>query len=109
MKLEARIFHNQSGNILAGATLTIDGAIVIKGFKIIKGAKGNFISAPQRKVPDPNKPDGFTWVDIAHAVTAEARQQINDAIMGAFNATGETQEQPPMDYQEQNNNDCLPF
>lgn len=64
-------------NIRATASLTIGGAFAIHGIKIVSGQKGDFVSMPSYKSQDGYK-------DIFHAVTADARQQMNDAVMKAY-------------------------
>ena len=67
----------EDGNVRATASLTIGGAFTVHGIKIISGTKGDFVSMPSYK-------SGDNYKDIFHAVTADARQQINDAVMGAY-------------------------
>lgn len=65
------------GNVRATASLTIGGAFAVHGIKVINSQKGEFVSMPSYKSQDGYK-------DIFHAVTAEAREQMNDAVMKAY-------------------------
>lgn len=65
------------GNVRATASLTIGGAFAVHGIKVISGQKGDFVSMPSYK-------SGDSYKDIFHAVTAEAREQMNDAVMKAY-------------------------
>jgi stage V sporulation protein G len=68
---------DEGGAIRATASLTIDSAFAVHGIKVIDGSKGQFVSMPSYK-------SGENYKDIFHAVTAEARQQMNDAVMAAY-------------------------
>jgi len=66
------------GNIRATANLTIGGAFAVHGVKVIRSKdKGDFVSMPSYK-------KGEEYKDIFHAVTKEAREQINAAVMKAY-------------------------
>lgn len=65
------------GNVRATASLTIGGVFAVHGIKVISGQKGDFVSMPSYK-------SGDSYKDIFHAVTADARQQMNDAVMKAY-------------------------
>jgi len=79
MKLKATINRLlDKGNTKAIASLTIDDAYAVHGIKVVSGVNGNFVSMPSNKQPDGN------YKDIFHAVTKEARQEMNDAVMSAY-------------------------
>jgi stage V sporulation protein G len=79
MKLKATINRLlEKGNTKAIASLTVDDAYAVHGIKVIEGKSGTFISMPSVKQPDGKFRETF------HAVTAEARQQMNDTIMQAY-------------------------
>ena len=65
-------------NIRATASLTIGGAFAVHGVKVIRSKdKGDFVSMPSYK-------KGEEYKDIFHAVTKEAREQINAVVMKAY-------------------------
>ena len=69
---------SEDGNVRANASLTIGGAFAVHGIRVINSQeKGVFVSMPSYKGKDGYK-------DIFHAVTAEARQQMNDAVLAAY-------------------------
>lgn len=70
-------------NVKALATVTIDNQFAIHGLKVVEGKKGDFIAYPSQK-----KADG-SYADVAHPVTAEARQAVNDAVIAAYDKARE--------------------
>lgn len=68
------------GRMRAVASITFDNAFVVRGIRIIEGDKGLFIAMPSRKTRD------GTFKDIAHPITSEAREEIEKAILDAYNS-----------------------
>ncbi len=68
---------HEDERIRASASLSIGGAFAVHGIKVVEGTKGTFVSMPSYK-------SGDGYKDIFHAVTKEARQQMNDAVMAAY-------------------------
>ena len=69
---------NDEDNIRATASMTVGGAFAVHGIKVIRSEqKGDFVSMPSYKSKDGYK-------DIFHAVTAEAREQMNSTVMAAY-------------------------
>lgn len=66
------------GQFLAYATITIDDCFVVRDLKVVQGQNGLFVAMPSRK-----KADG-EYVDIAHPVTAEARELIQRVVLQEF-------------------------
>jgi stage V sporulation protein G len=62
----------------AFANVTFDSAFVIRGLKIVNGAKGLFVSMPSRR-----RPDG-TYQDVAHPINTEMRRHIEEVILDAY-------------------------
>ena len=78
---------NENESVRATASLTVGGAFAVHGIKVINGSKGEFVSMPSYK-------SGADYKDIFHAVTAEAREQMNGAVMKAYEQKlAETQDQ----------------
>ena len=78
---------DEDGSVRASASLTIGGAFAVHGVKVIDSAKGEFVSMPSYKSQNGYK-------GIFHAVTAEAREQMNEAVMKAYEQKlAEAQEQ----------------
>ena len=63
------------------ASVTIAGAFAVHGLRVIETDKGRFISMPQESY----KKNGETvYNDTFHAVTAEARTALVDAVNDAY-------------------------
>lgn len=67
------------GKMLAVASITIDEVFVIHDIKLINGAKGMFVAMPSKRQPDGG------YKDIAHPINTESRNEIQDAVIEAYN------------------------
>lgn len=54
------------------------GDFVIKGLRIVKGQKGLFLAMPQEKARDGK------WYNAFYPVTKEARQNLADVVLTAY-------------------------
>ncbi len=52
--IRMNMVKNDGSKILAFFDLQTDDEVIIKGFKIVKGPKGNFVSVPSEKGKDGN-------------------------------------------------------
>jgi stage V sporulation protein G len=78
---EVRVRRMENGGRMkAVASITFDDAFVVRGIRIIEGDKGLFIAMPSRKTRE------GTFKDIAHPITSEAREEIETAILSAYNS-----------------------
>lgn len=59
-------------------SITIDYDLAVHDIKIIQGPQRLFVAMPSRK--DEND----TYRDIAHPITPQARKQLEDAVLGAY-------------------------
>ena len=109
IKLNARIqklVDNPDGKVKAIASVSIGGAFAIHGIKVIDSEKGKFVAMPNEKWTDA---DGTTkYKDIFHAITADARQQLIDTVITAYEqklkedeTQGEAQTDPELPDTEQ--------
>jgi stage V sporulation protein G len=57
--------------------------------KVIKGATGYFVSMPSRKMND------GTYRDIAHPITNEFREKVENAVLEAYKAEARRNGQEP--------------
>lgn len=64
-------------SIKGTASVNINGAFAVRGVKIVEGSNGLFVSMPSYKV-------GSEYKDICFPVTQECRNQLNDAVIGAY-------------------------
>ncbi len=69
---------DQEGKLKGVASITIDDAFVVHDIKVIQGDHGLFIAMPSRKTTEGD------YRDIAHPITSATREQIQTAIIGAY-------------------------
>jgi stage V sporulation protein G len=88
LEVRVRLHHDDSGKVelLGFADLTICGAFVIKGVRILKskgqeGPASFFVGFPSRKAAGA---EGDRYLEVAHPVTAEARAAVKDAVLKAY-------------------------
>ena len=73
---------NDVGKIRAFVSANIGGAFAIHGIKVVDSDKGMFVAMPQSKF---KTADGETkYLDEFHAVTADARNKLNEAVLAAY-------------------------
>jgi len=75
---EIRISLHDDNKLKAFASVTFDDCFVVRGLKLIDGAKGTFVAMPSRK-----RPDG-TYQDIAHPINSETRSWMEKLIVDAY-------------------------
>ncbi len=68
----------KEGKMRAVASITIDEEFVVHDIKVIQGDKGLFIAMPSRKTSDGE------YRDIAHPITSDARDRIQNLILGRY-------------------------
>ena len=66
------------GKLKGVSSITIDDEFVINDIKIIEGNDGLFIAMPSKKTPK------GTFRDIAHPISQEARTQISQLVLEAY-------------------------
>ena len=82
---------NEEGKMKAVVSVTFDQEFVVHDIKIIEGQNGLFIAMPSRKMGEGD------FRDIAHPLTSETRAKIRDAIVEAYDAMAEQQEEENSD------------
>jgi len=70
------------GRMRAYASVTLDDEFVIHEMRVIDGPKGLFVAMPSRRAVTGE------YRDIAHPITAQARQAIQTAVLQAFAEAG---------------------
>ncbi|MCK4235762.1 MAG: septation regulator SpoVG [Candidatus Krumholzibacteria bacterium] len=75
---EIRISLRDDNKLKAFASITLDDCFVIRGLKIIEGAKGTFVAMPSRK-----RPDG-TYQDVAHPINNDTRSWMEQQIVDVY-------------------------
>lgn len=66
------------GKLKAVASIVLDGQFVVHEVRIIQGTNGLFVSMPRRKIGEGE------YKDLAHPITAEARELVHKAVLQAF-------------------------
>lgn len=69
---------NTDGKMKAIASITIDGVFVVHDIRVVEGNNGLFIAMPSRKMPNGE------FRDVAHPITTEVRQQIQDLVLAEY-------------------------
>ena len=68
----------QESRVKAIASITIEDEFVVHDIKVIEGTNGLFIAMPSRKS------QSGEFRDIAHPISTETRNKIQDAILEAY-------------------------
>ena len=75
---QVRIHSIRPNDTIKGmASVNINGAFAIRGVKIVEGSNGLFVSMPSYK-------SGNEYKDICFPITQECREQLNRAVIGAY-------------------------
>ena len=67
------------GKMRAVASITFDEEFVVHDVRVIEGQNGLFVAMPSRKTPEGE------FRDVAHPITALARETIQNAVLQAYN------------------------
>lgn len=67
-------------------SITVDNDLAVHDIKVIEGPERLFVAMPSRK------DESGTFRDISHPITPEARRQLEDAILVAYDAYLKNQE-----------------
>lgn len=100
MRMDVKIYPlNDGGNVLAKASVTLNGCFAIRGVRVVDGKDGVFASMPSYKTREGYK-------NICFPCTKEFHQQFNEAVVAAYRqemaqARQQRNEIPRQDYQEQ--------
>lgn len=68
--------------VCAIASIVLDDQFVIHDLRVVNGEKGLFVAMPSRKLPNGD------FRDICHPINADARQNLQDAVLAQFEADG---------------------
>ena len=82
----------------AAATITIADSFAVHGVSIIEGQKGLFLAMPQRAS---EKRGETKYFEIAHPITAEFRQAIQNAVFEAYSQAQALSQQYKREYTSQ--------
>ena len=89
-----RMIDRENATVKAYASVNLGGEFVIKDIAVVDGQKGLFARMPFRSYKTGSGETKYS--DIAFALTDEARQSLNDAVLGAYReALGESEDELP--------------
>ena len=74
--------EDAKSSLKATASITIGNAFQVHGLKVIEGSSGPFVSLPQRQFTD--KSGEKKYVNIAHPVTADMKEAVDEAVLNAY-------------------------
>jgi stage V sporulation protein G len=75
---EVNINLRDEDKLKAFVNITFDDVFVVRGLKIISGKTGLFVCMPSRKLED------GTYKDIAHPISNEFRQELEEKILREY-------------------------
>ena len=87
MDLKVTVYKREDASkVKANVSVVVDDAIVIKDIRIVEGPKGLFVAMPSRekRVKNADASAKKEYIDIAHPISAEARETLINAIMEAY-------------------------
>ncbi|MBU0508993.1 septation regulator SpoVG [bacterium] len=75
---EVNINLRDEDKLKAFVNITFDDVFVVRGLKVIEGKNGLFVCMPSRKLED------GTYKDIAHPISNEFRQQLEEQVLREY-------------------------
>lgn len=93
-----RLVDYEGSKVKAIASANIGGAFAIHGIKVIESQKGLFVQMPQSSYEKDGKKQ---YTDQFHPITADARNELNAAVMEAYEEKlSETEDESPEEQDE---------
>ncbi|MFQ5815580.1 MAG: SpoVG family protein [Candidatus Hydrothermarchaeaceae archaeon] len=87
---DVRIYPMEdTGNLKAYATVTLDESYVVHGIKVLEGETGLWVSMPASK----NKKGEYK--DVFHPITKEARESLVNAVIESYENRAESGVESP--------------
>ncbi len=81
---DVKIYRTENtGNLKAYASVTLDDAYVVHGLRVLEGENGLWVSMPASK----NKKGEYK--DIFHPISRESREILINAVLERFNSSSE--------------------
>lgn len=77
-----RMVQNTESKLKATCSVVFDDAFVVHDLRVVQGANGIFVAMPQRKLGDGQ------YRDLAHPITAAAREALQRAVLATYYKTG---------------------
>lgn len=101
-----RLNDYEGSSVKAFASANIGGAFAIHGIRVVDSQKGLFVAMPQNSYKDGN--GNTKYSDIFHAITAEARNELNEKVTGAYEQALQEQQQQDEAGAESESQDMTP-
>lgn len=96
-----------NGSTRAYASINVAGAVAIHGLRVMDSSKGLFVSMPSRSYKDQSGKTQYS--DIAHAVTKDVHNAINEKVLDAYEQALRESESESDGFTEMNDDEDLPF
>ena len=101
-----RMVDREDSKVKAYASANIGGAFAIHGIRIVDSQKGLFVQMPQRSY----EKDGATkYEDIFHPITADARTELNGAVLSAYEQRLHMEEDESQEVEEPDEDEAPAF
>lgn len=94
-----RMIDYEGSKVKAIASANIGGSFAIHGIRVVDSQKGPFVAMPQSSY---EKDGQKRYSDLFHPITAEAREELNGAVLDAY-------EQKLAETEDMGENEELPF
>lgn len=93
-----RLVDYEGSNVRAIASANIGGAYAIHGLKVMDSEKGLFVSMPSNKY---EKNGQTQYNETFHPITKEAREELNGAVLDAYEQRIHMEEDQGLDDQSE--------
>ena len=101
-----RMVDRADSKVRAYASANIGRAFAIHGIRVVDSQKGLFVQMPQRGY----QKDGTTkYEDVFHPITAEARTELNSAVLSAYEQRLRVEEDEAQDMAEPDEEEAPAF
>ena len=101
-----RMVDRADSKVKAYASANIGRAFAIHGIRVVDSQKGLFVQMPQRSF----QKDGTTkYEDVFHPITAEARTELNSAVLSAYEQRLRVEEDEAQDMAEPDEEEAPAF
>jgi len=76
--VRVRKVTTSEGKLKAYCSVVFDGMFVVHDMRVVEGVNGVFVAMPRRKTAEGE------YKDLAHPITAEARELVQKTVLEAF-------------------------
>ena len=77
-----KLVDREDSQVKAFASITMDGMFAVHGIRVMNSQKGLYVGMPSTAYTDKNGAKQYS--DTFHAVTKEAREAVNKAVLAAY-------------------------